>query len=771
MPGRSSARDLADGTGAPLRRGERPLRRRSHRRRRRREAAAPATPWSTPTGWSSRPASSTSTTIRASGLATDPAAATQVAQGITTVVVGPDGGSPWPIGDYLAERRQHAGGGQRRRDGRPRDRAAAGDEGRLQARRRAPTKSRGWRCSSIRGCAKARSACRAASSTRSAATPRRASWSSSRRSPRATAASTCRTSATRRTRASTRCAKRSRSASGAHIPVQISHIKLGTVGVWRKAAEAIALIEAARAARRRRHRRRVSLQRLELDDHRARARQAVRLPAERREGARRRRRRRERADRPARRASGVRVQARSTRSRAEPRHDAGRAVHPDRQGRRRRRRLHVDGRRGHPRVLPAAVGDGRRATAASATRHPRGAGTFPRVLGRYVREQHWLTLPEAIRKMTSAPAARLRLEGRGRIEPGAIADSCCSTRRRSSIDSTFSDPAVLPAGVEKVFVGGELVWDGGKPAPASRGPARCLMSGHAPVESDAGALPSGAGLGPAAGRRCQFGEVPGMTIDAAGRVFAFTRAEPPVIEFDAAGKVAEDVGREDVRVAARHPRRSQRLPLDHRRPRARRHRPAGVQVHARRPAADDARHERRRRATAPTRSTARPTSRSRPTATSSSPTATSTHASSSSRRTARSSRRGASEATGPASSTCRTRSSSTRAGGCWSAIASNQRIQIFDQEGTFLDQWTQFGSPSGIFIAPDDTLYVVDYNDKMALVRRQREGRVDPLRERTDAGRGRCRRRAGTIYVGETVTGHVGDTVTGHRVLKLVRDR
>ena len=68
----------------------------------------------------------------------------------------------------------------------------------------------------------------------------------------------------------------------ARIPVQISHIKLGTVGVWHKAAEAIALIEARAQARRRRHRRRVSVQRVELDDHGARARQALRRSAERR---------------------------------------------------------------------------------------------------------------------------------------------------------------------------------------------------------------------------------------------------------------------------------------------------------------------------------------------------------------------------------------------------------------------------------------------------------------------------------------------------------
>ena len=75
-----------------------------------------------------------------------------------------------------------------------------------------------------------------------------------------------------------------------------------------------------------------------------------------------------------------------------------------------------------------------------ANRHPRGAGTFPRVLGRYVRENRWLTLPEAIRKMTSAPAARLRLDGRGRIQPGAIADIVLFNANAILDRSTFSEP-------------------------------------------------------------------------------------------------------------------------------------------------------------------------------------------------------------------------------------------------------------------------------------------------------------------------------------------
>jgi N-acyl-D-amino-acid deacylase len=112
-------------------------------------------------------------------------------------------------------------------------------------------------------------------------------------------------------------------------------------------------------------------------------------------------------------------------------------------------------------------------------RHPRGAGTFPRVLGRYVREQQWLSLPEAIRKMTRAPAERLRLAGRGRIAPGAIADVVLLNRSTVIDRSTFGDPMRLPEGVEKVFVGGELVWDDGRPAGAHPGVVIANAAGRA----------------------------------------------------------------------------------------------------------------------------------------------------------------------------------------------------------------------------------------------------------------------------------------------------
>ena len=101
--------------------------------------------------------------------------------------------------------------------------------------------------------------------------------------------------------------------------------------------------------------------------------------------------------------------------------------------------------------------------------HPRGAGTFPRVLGVYVREKHWLTLPEAIRKMTSLPAQRLGWKDRGVIREGAAADLVLFDPDTVLDRSTFANPFELPQGIEKVFVNGELVWDGGKPTGARPG--------------------------------------------------------------------------------------------------------------------------------------------------------------------------------------------------------------------------------------------------------------------------------------------------------------
>jgi N-acyl-D-amino-acid deacylase len=101
--------------------------------------------------------------------------------------------------------------------------------------------------------------------------------------------------------------------------------------------------------------------------------------------------------------------------------------------------------------------------------HPRGAGTFPRVLGVYVREKKWITLPEAVRKMTSLPAQRLSWKDRGVIREGAAADIVLFNPKTVIDNSTFAKPFELPTGIEKVFVNGELVWDGGKATGARPG--------------------------------------------------------------------------------------------------------------------------------------------------------------------------------------------------------------------------------------------------------------------------------------------------------------
>ena len=96
------------------------------------------------------------------------------------------------------------------------------------------------------------------------------------------------------------------------------------------------------------------------------------------------------------------------------------------------------------------------------SRHPRGAGTFPRVLGQFVREQHWLALREAVRKMTSLPAWRLGLKDRGLIRPGFKADLVLLDPAVVIDRSTFQKPQLISAGINRVFVNGVDVWRGGE---------------------------------------------------------------------------------------------------------------------------------------------------------------------------------------------------------------------------------------------------------------------------------------------------------------------
>ena len=105
------------------------------------------------------------------------------------------------------------------------------------------------------------------------------------------------------------------------------------------------------------------------------------------------------------------------------------------------------------------------------SRHPRGAGTFPRVLGRFVREDHWLSLSEAIRKMTSLPAARLGLRDRGFIRAGFKADLVLFDPKQVIDRATFEQPQLLAAGINRVFVNGTEVWAAGKVSGAHPGRA------------------------------------------------------------------------------------------------------------------------------------------------------------------------------------------------------------------------------------------------------------------------------------------------------------
>jgi N-acyl-D-aspartate/D-glutamate deacylase len=110
--------------------------------------------------------------------------------------------------------------------------------------------------------------------------------------------------------------------------------------------------------------------------------------------------------------------------------------------------------------------------------HPRSYGTFPRVLGRYVRELGVLSLEEAIRKMTSWPATRMRLERRGVIREGAWADITIFDFDRVTDRATYDEPVLFPEGIEYVLVNGVVVIEdggrhtGGRPGHVLYGPGR-----------------------------------------------------------------------------------------------------------------------------------------------------------------------------------------------------------------------------------------------------------------------------------------------------------
>jgi len=113
--------------------------------------------------------------------------------------------------------------------------------------------------------------------------------------------------------------------------------------------------------------------------------------------------------------------------------------------------------------------------------HPRAWGSFPRILGRYVRDEKLLTLEEAIRKMTSKAAARVHLADRGILRPGMAADITVFDPAAIRDAATFEDPNRYSAGVRHVFVNGRRVVADGtitaeRPGRPLRGPGYAGMA-------------------------------------------------------------------------------------------------------------------------------------------------------------------------------------------------------------------------------------------------------------------------------------------------------
>jgi N-acyl-D-amino-acid deacylase len=101
--------------------------------------------------------------------------------------------------------------------------------------------------------------------------------------------------------------------------------------------------------------------------------------------------------------------------------------------------------------------------------HPRLYGTFPRVLGTYVREERLFSLEEGVRKMTSLPARRMNLADRGELREGLAADIVIFDPATIADQATYAEPRRYPAGIEYVIVNGEIVAERGKQTAARAG--------------------------------------------------------------------------------------------------------------------------------------------------------------------------------------------------------------------------------------------------------------------------------------------------------------
>jgi N-acyl-D-amino-acid deacylase len=101
--------------------------------------------------------------------------------------------------------------------------------------------------------------------------------------------------------------------------------------------------------------------------------------------------------------------------------------------------------------------------------HPRAYGNFARIFAKYVREEHVLSVEEAVRKITSLPADVLSLKDRGRLRSGAFADVVIFDPNTIQDHSTYAKPMQYATGVSDVFINGKLALQDGEPTGALSG--------------------------------------------------------------------------------------------------------------------------------------------------------------------------------------------------------------------------------------------------------------------------------------------------------------
>ena len=388
------------------------------------------------------------------GLAEDPTARSQILQGITTLAVGPDGNSPWPVAQYLSwaqEKRvapnllAFVGHATVRRE-------VMGDDFRRPATPQEITRMAQLVEQGMREGAVGLSSGLEYDTGNPATTEEVITLARAAARFRGIYMSHVRDEADAVMDAFREAVRIGREAA---LPVQISHIKLGTVGVWGKAAEAAALIEEAR-----RDGLDVTADCYPYDAWASTI--TVLVPSRRHDDPVAVRRGLDDVGGP----GNVLI----TNCRA----------HPDYEG----KTLEAVGTlRGTDAVEAyiAIVRDGgagvvcRSMTEADirtfmtqpwvmvssdggiGMRHPRGAGTFPRVLSRFVREGKWMSLETAIHKMTELPAARLSLQDRGSLRKGMKADVVIFDAEKVLDRSTMLEPTLDPVGILHVFINGRAV--------------------------------------------------------------------------------------------------------------------------------------------------------------------------------------------------------------------------------------------------------------------------------------------------------------------------